>query len=105
MRENEVVREYRAIRREYAYNPDIMTEDTGRVAALKYIINHLLPTVDRTIILLYADCGSYRKLGKKLGLSHMTVRKECLRIRERILKEYEHLHSIDTDGCGHGFRG
>ena len=86
---NEIVNRYKAIRMEYRYRPDIMTEDDDRVSKLKRIINTRLTTVDRTIILLYADCQSYRKLGAMLGLSHMTVRKECLRIREQILREYE----------------
>lgn len=88
---NEIVDRFKAIRQEYRYVPDIMTEDDDRVSKLKWIINTRLTTVDRTIILLYADCQSYRKLGAMLGLSHMTVRKECLRIREQILREYEHL--------------
>lgn len=77
---------------EYRYRPDIMDDEDERAAKLKEIIETKLPTVDRTIILLYADCQSYRKLGAMLGLSHMTVRKECLRIRAKILEEYEHLH-------------
>jgi hypothetical protein len=45
--------------------------------------------VDKTLILLYTDCQSYRKLGHRLGLSHMTCRKEVIRIKNIILKEYE----------------
>lgn len=88
---NEIVNRYKAIRMEYRYRPDIMDDEDERAAKLKRIIETKLPTVDRTIILLYADCQSYRKLGAMLGLSHMTVRKECLRIRAKILEEYEHL--------------
>ena len=44
--------------------------------------------MDRTIILLYADCLSYRKLGKRLGFSHATLAKEVRRIKEKILEEY-----------------
>lgn len=45
--------------------------------------------MDRTLILLYADCLSLRKLGKRLGLSHTCVAKEIRRIRETILTQYE----------------
>ena len=76
------------IRREYAHNPDILCEDEPRVARLKEIIDTKLSQVDKTIILLYVDCQSYRKLGKKLRLSHMTVRREILRIKQIILEEY-----------------
>lgn len=88
---NEIVRTYRGIRQDYRFNPSIMNDDDERVARVKEIIQKKLTTVDRTIILLYADCQSYRKLGSMLGLSHMTVRKECLRIRKKILEEYEHI--------------
>ena len=90
--ENEVVKEFRAIKQDYSYNPDIMCVDEPRVAKLKEIIDTKLSLVDKTIILLYADCQSYRKLGAKLHLSHMTVRREVIRIKNIILKEYENIH-------------
>lgn len=86
--ENEVVKEFRQIRQEYAFNPDIMSQDDPRVARLKEIIETKLSQVDRTIILLYCDCLSYRKLGKKMHLSHMTIRREVIRIKNIILEEY-----------------
>ena len=92
--ENEMVREFRQIKQEYAYNPDIMSTDDPRVARLKEIIDTKLSQVDKTIILLYVDCLSYRKLGKKMRLSHMTVRREVIRIKKIILKEY------NRDGSG-----
>ena len=86
--ENKVVKEYRLIKQEYAYNPDILCPDEERVRLLKYVIDKCLNVVDRTIILLYADCQSLRELGKILGVSHATARTEVLRIRETIIKEY-----------------
>lgn len=88
MNENEVVKEFRHIKTEYAYNPDIMSLDEPRGARLKEIIDTKLSQVDKTIILLYADCQSYRKLGKKMNLSHMTIRREVIRIKKIILEEY-----------------
>lgn len=88
MRENKVVQEYRHIREEYAYDPDIMCPDDPRVSRLKEIIDTKLSQVDKTIILLYCDCLSYRKLGKKMNLSHMTIRREVMRIKQIILDEY-----------------
>ena len=90
--ENEVVKEYRAIKQDYAYDPDIMSKDDERVAKIKKIIDTKLSLVDKTIILLYVDCQSYRKLAKKMNLSHMTLRREVIRIKNIILKEYENLH-------------
>lgn len=90
--ENEVVKEFRQIKEEYKWNPDIMSTDDPRVARLKEIIDTRLSQVDKTIILLYADCQSYRKLGEKMHLSHMTCRREVIRIRNIILEEYGNLH-------------
>ena len=92
MKENEVVKEYRQIKEDYKFNPDIMCTDDPRVSRIKEIIDTKLSQVDKTIILLYADCQSYRKLGAKMHLSHMTVRREVIRIKNIILKEYENLH-------------
>lgn len=88
MVENEVVKEFRHIKKEYAYDPDIMCLDDPRVARLKEIIDTKLSQVDKTIILLYCDCLSYRKLGNKMHLSHMTIRREVIRIKKIILEEY-----------------
>ena len=86
--ENEVVKEFRQIRQEYAWNPGIMNPDDPRISRLKMIIDTKLSQVDKTIILLYCDCQSYRKLGEKLHLSHMTCRREVIRIKNIILEEY-----------------
>lgn len=86
--ENEVVKEFRQIKREYAYDPGIFNQDDARVKRLKEIIDTKLSQVDKTIILLYCDCLSYRKLGKKMHLSHMTIRREVIRIKKIILEEY-----------------
>ena len=94
MKENEVVKEYRQIKEDYKFNPDIMCPDDPKVAKGKEIIDTKLSQVDKTLILLYADCQSYRKLGKKLRLSHMTCRREILRIKKIILEEYNRDGSI-----------
>ena len=84
----EVVELFRNIKDEYKHNTDVMCLDDPRVDRLKWIIEHRLSQADRTIILLYIECQSYRKLGEMLQLSHMTVRKEVIRIKEIILEEY-----------------
>ena len=90
--EREVVSEFRKIRQDYAYNPDIMNEEDERLTRVKKIIDTKLSLADKTIILLYVDCQSYRKLGARLGVSHMTIRREVQRIKNIILKEYESNH-------------
>ena len=86
--EREVVSEFRKIRQDYTYNPDIMNEEDERLTRVKKIIDNKLSLADKTIILLYVDCQSYRKLGARLGVSHMTLRREVQRIKKIILEEY-----------------
>ena len=86
--ENEIVKEYRDIRQDYTWEADIFTTEDEKVNKLKYIINRKLNPIDKTIILMYTEYQSYRKLGKKMGLSHMTIRKEVLRIKRIILTEF-----------------
>ena len=90
--EREVVSEFRKIRQDYTYNPDIMNEEDERLTRVKKIIDTKLSLADKTIILLYVDCQSYRKLGARLGVSHMSIRREVQRIKNIILKEYESNH-------------
>lgn len=81
-------REFKDIEEDYRFDPSIFTQDADRVAALKYIIDNKLSRVDKTLILIYADCLSIRKMGQRLGFSHTTMRKEVSRIRQIILEEY-----------------
>lgn len=85
-------RDFKDIEADYRFDPSIFTEDGERVAALKYIINNKLSRVDKTLILIYADCMSYRKMGQRLGFSHTTMRNEVKRIKGLILEEYQKLH-------------
>lgn len=89
MKATDIIREYKDIKEDYKFNADIMSQEDEKVARIKEIINTRLSIVDKTLILLYTDCQSYRKLGQRLGLSHMTCRKEIIRIKKIILKEYE----------------
>ena len=91
MAEKDAARDYKEIRQDYAFDPDIMNDEPERVARVKYIVNNRLNQVDRTLIILYADCQSYRKLGKRLGLSHTTVAQEINRIKAEIRRIYDEL--------------
>lgn len=91
MAEKDAARDYMQIRQDYAFDPDIMNDEPERVARVKYIVNNRLNQVDRTLIILYADCQSYRKLGKRLGLSHTTVAQEINRIKAEIRRIYNEL--------------
>lgn len=81
------------IEAEYRHDPSIFNEDTDRVNAVKYIIDNKLNQVDKTLILLYADCQSLRKLGKRMGFSQTTMHEEIRRIKAIILDEYNKMKS------------
>ena len=85
----EIIRDFRDIKEDYVFDPDIMNMEDERAHRIKEIINTRLSLVDKTLILLYVDCQSFRKLGERLGLSHMTCRKEIIRIKNIILSEYQ----------------
>lgn len=102
MKTTQIVREYKEIREDYKYSEDIMNPEDERVHRIKEIINTKLSIVDKTLILLYTDCQSYRKLGKRLGLSHMTCRKEIIRIKKIILQEYERGKQGNNQGHSQG---
>ena len=89
----EAFREFKDIEAEYTFDPSIFTEDEGRVAAVKWIIDNKLNRVDKTLILLYADCLSFRKLGKRMGFSQTTMCVEIKRIKAIILEEYKKLQN------------
>lgn len=89
MKANKIIRDYKEIKEDYKFSADIMSMEDERVHRIKEIINTRLSLVDKTLILLYVDCQSFRKLGERLGLSHMTCRKEIIRIKNIILCEYE----------------
>ena len=91
MKVNEIIRDFKEIKEDYKFSDDIMCNEDERIHRIKEIINTKLSIVDKTLILLYTDCQSYRKLGQRLGLSHMTCRKEIMRIKAIILKEYERI--------------
>lgn len=84
----DIIRDFKDIKEDYVFDADIMNMEDERVHRIKEIINTRLSLVDKTLILLYVDCLSFRKLGERLGLSHMTCRKEIVRIKKIILNEY-----------------
>ena len=94
-RERAEARNYKSIHEDYKWYGSIFSTEPDKVDRVKYIIDNILPEVDRILILLYVDCQSLRKLGKRLGLSHQTCAKEIRRIRKKILEEYGRLENND----------
>ena len=75
---------------EYKPDYDIMSEDNEEMRILKESIMNL-PTANRIIFLLYSELASYRKVAKKLGVSHTIIYKQIKKIREDI-REWIVLH-------------
>jgi len=85
----DIVRDFREIAPDYAPNPDaLFNEEDDRIRRLKAVIADALEPWERNVIILYADCGSLRKLGKRLGLSHSSVRRVVDEIKAKILDAY-----------------
>lgn len=68
------------------YEPDnnnIWSESSEDIRILKESIMNL-PSANRIIFLLYSELASYRKVAKKLGVSHTIIYKQIKSIREDI---------------------
>ena len=85
---NDVIRDYKEIRKDFEINDSIFNAEPDKVRRIKEIVLNRLDQVERTLILLYADCGSLRDLGKRLGMSYGSVKRVLDPIKEKILTEY-----------------
>lgn len=67
------------------YKPDnsLFTEEDEKINKLKNII-YSLTEPEKRIILLYAELGTFRKLGKELGVSTSSAYLKVLDIRNKI---------------------
>ena len=85
---------------EYKPDNDIMSEEDSKINNLKNIIYNKLDEVDRRIILMYAETGSLRKLGKELGVCATTAQSKINEIRRKIY-DYNKPPSHSTDNSIH----
>ena len=85
---DKIVGQYNDLRADFLLDDTIFNAEPDKVRRVKEIVINRLDPVDRAIILLYADCGSLRDLGARLGVSHSSVRTIVERIKARILEEY-----------------
>lgn len=74
---------------EYLPDDDLFSAEDERMNALKHIIYEKLSETDKRVILLYAELGSQREVGRKLGVSASTVNILIKRIRNEILKHLD----------------
>ena len=85
---NDVLRDYKEIRKDFEIDDSIFNAEPDKVRRIKEIVLNRLDQVERTLILLYADCGSLRDLGKRLGMYYGSVKRVHDPIKEKILTEY-----------------
>lgn len=85
---NDVLRDYKEIRKDFEIDDSIFNAEPDKVRRIKEIVLNRLDQVERTLILLYADCGSLRDLGKRLGMSYGSVKRVLDPIKEKIMREY-----------------
>lgn len=69
---------------EYAPEFDIFTEEANLTYQLKRLIYNELSLTERRIILLYADAGNMREVGKRLGISTSKTHQLITDIRKKI---------------------
>lgn len=98
-----IAEQYRRIRAEYLFDTDILNEDDELVRAVKYLLTTQLNTVEKTLLILYAECGCYRKMEEILHISHTSCAKLLKPIIERIRND-EHICRIVAGRCGRGLR-
>lgn len=72
------------LKEKYKYKEPSIFEEDSTYSISTYVIEHHLNSIDRTLIYLYAEAGSLRRLGEMLGCSHQSVRNEILRIKTDI---------------------
>ena len=95
------MRNLKDILTDYQINNDIFNEEEEITTQLKEIIwnNEIIDEVDRRIILMYADLGSLRKLGKELSVSGSAIHQRIKQIRKKI---YDNLDRPTTDNVNSG---
>lgn len=80
-----IVANFKRIKEDYRPQDGVMAEDSPRIHALKGIIYRRLSVSDRTLLILYAETNSLRKVGALMGVSHQSVKNEIQRIRKEVL--------------------
>lgn len=69
---------------DYAPDNTIFSKEAPEVNKIKNIIYNDLDEVERRIIVLYAELGSLRKLGKELGVSASSAFLKIKSIKKKI---------------------
>lgn len=87
MTSTELLAGFKTAAPDYLYNGDVFNEDSQEIRCLKWILTHRLTRAQRTIIIMYAECGSFATLGKALHVSKTCARKQFNLAREAVFNE------------------
>lgn len=74
------------ILQQYLPDDDMFSEEPELLNRVKHIIFEELSETDKRVLLLYAELGSQRKVGDKLGVSASTVNILIKKIRNKIFE-------------------
>lgn len=64
----------------------------GKIAM--YVLEHELTPYERTLMMLYSDLGSFKKLGEMFGCSGMSARNMVKEIRDNMRDRIELLYDL-----------
>lgn len=84
MDKEQLKKDLKRLKQEYNFELDEFAEDRGLLLAFNE-----LEIIEQTILLLYAEHQSYRKVAKLLNISHQAIKNEIDNIRNKIKDRIE----------------
>lgn len=75
---------YKVVRQDLLHDAGIFSDEEARTRILRNYIKQHLTLPEQTIILLYAEYQSSRKVAQLLGIPRTTMQREITRIKTKI---------------------
>lgn len=92
----DAVKMFRIANPEYKFHADVFDTDEPRVRKTKWILENRLSEIDRTIFILYLECGNVRDLGSLLNVSKTYASETVKKIEQKIRNEYKLIENEDN---------
>lgn len=77
----------REVSPDYQFNASVMSDDSPKVATIKWRLDHLLNPAERNTIILYAELGSIREVAKILNVSKSFMADKINEIKNKLKKQ------------------
>lgn len=77
------------MRKDYDYDGDMFSGEEQRSKVLKQIMRDRLTSDQASLLVLYINDGSYRKVGARFNIPHSTIYKELKNIINIVKHEFE----------------